>query len=107
MEGVRFLRILVMFDFPTSTKKQRKAASKFRTFLIKNGFDMLQFSVYMRICKGRECIETYMRRVKQNVPKKGNVRILPIPNSFYEKMEIVIGQKTEVEKIGKQMILDL
>ncbi|TDA63618.1 CRISPR-associated endonuclease Cas2 [Sulfuricurvum sp. IAE1] len=101
------MRILVFFDLPTGTKKQRKAAAKFRSFLIKNGFDMLQWSVYMRICKGRECIETYMRRVKQNVPKKGSVRVLPVPNSFYERMEIVVGEKTEVEKIGKQGILDL
>lgn len=104
---MRFMRILVMFDLPTRTKKNRKEASKFRSFLLKNGFDMLQFSVYMRICKGRECIETYMRRVKQNVPKKGSVRVLPIPNSFYERMEIIIGKKTEVEKVGKQGILDL
>ena len=48
-----------------------------------------------------------MRRVKQNVPKKGSVRVLPVPNSFYERMEIMIGEKTEVEKIGKQGILDL
>lgn len=101
------MRVLVFFDLPTKTKKHRKAAAAFRSFLLKNGFDMLQWSVYMRICKGRECVETYTRRVKQNVPKKGSVRILPIPNSFYERMEIVVGEKTEIEKIGKQGILDL
>lgn len=104
---MRFMRILVFFDLPTKTKKERKSAAKFRSFLFKNGFDMIQWSVYMRICKGRECVDTYIRRVKQSVPKKGSVRVLPVPNSFYERMEIVIGEKTEIEKIGKQGILDL
>ena len=104
---VRYMRILVLFDLPTKTKKNRKDAAKFRTYLLKNGFDMMQFSVYMRICKGRECIATYRRRIIQNAPQNGSVRILPIPNSFYERMEIVTGEKTEIEKIGKQGILDL
>lgn len=96
-----------MFDLPTRSKKNRKDAIKFRSFLLKNGFDMVQFSIYMRICRGRECVETYMRRVKQNSPKKGSVRLLAVPNSFYERMEIIVGDKTEMEKIGKQGILDL
>jgi CRISPR-associated protein Cas2 len=96
-----------MFDLPVSTKRGRKAAAKFRAFLLKNGFDMIQFSIYMRICKGREGIDTYTRRVKENAPKKGSVRLLPVPNSFYERMEIIVGDKTEMEKIGKQGILDL
>lgn len=101
------MRIVVFFDLPTKTKANKKAYAKFRKFLIKNGFDMLQFSVYMRICKGRECVDTYKRRIRENVPKKGNVRILPIPNSFYEKMDIIVGRQTEIEKIGKQGVLDL
>lgn len=101
------MRILVMFDLSTRTKKNRRDAAKFRTFLLKNGFDMVNFSVYMRICKGRECVDTYTRRVKENAPKKGSVRLLAVPNSFYERMEIIVGDKTEIEKIGKQGILDL
>ncbi|MBW6487533.1 CRISPR-associated endonuclease Cas2 [Sulfurimonas sp.] len=97
----------MFFDLPTRTKKNRKDAAKFRSFLIKNGFDMLQFSVYMRVCKGRACVDTFKRRVKENTPKKGNVRILPVPNSFYEKMDIIIGKQTEIKKIGKRGILDL
>ncbi|EAL6685994.1 CRISPR-associated endonuclease Cas2, partial [Campylobacter coli] len=48
----KFMRVLLMFDVPTKSKKEQKLASKFRNNLIKLGYFMLQFSVYMRICKG-------------------------------------------------------
>lgn len=101
------MRILVFFDLPTNTKKERKESSKFRKFLIDDGYDMLQFSIYVRICKGADEIDTHKRRILQKLPTKGNIRFLAITNATYERMENILGDYTQNEKKkgNKQLLL--
>jgi len=107
MKGNKFMRIIVLFDLPTNTKKERKEASKFRKFLLDDGYDMLQYSIYVRICKGADAIETHKRRISQKLPSKGNIRFLPITNATYERMENILGDLTnnEKKKGSKQLLL--
>lgn len=107
MSGEKFMRIIVFFDLPTNTKKERKEAGKFRKFLLDDGYDMLQFSVYVRICKGTDAIDTHKRRILQKLPTRGNVRFLPITNGTYERMENILGDLTQNEfrKGNKQLLL--
>lgn len=102
-----FVRILVLFDLPTNTKKERKEAQKFRKFLLDDGYDMLQYSIYVRICKGADAIDTHKRRISQKLPSKGNIRFLPITNATYERMENILGNYTqnEIQKGNKQLLL--
>ena len=66
LNGYRLMWIFAMFDLPVMTKAQRKAAMKFREFLLDQGFEKGQFSVYARFCNGKEQFETYMRRIESN-----------------------------------------
>ena len=106
MTEARFMRLLVFFDLPTATKKERKDYSLFRKFLLKSGYDMLQFSVYCRICKGQDTAERYMSHLETNLPPKGNIRAMTVTNTQYERMKLLIGIDKKEEKIGnKQLIL--
>ena len=57
-----------MFDIPTETKLQRKAASRFREFLLDQGFERSQFSVYARFVNGKEGFEAHVKRIERNLP---------------------------------------
>ena len=89
----RIMWVLVFFDLPTETKKDRKAHALFRKRLIGNGFTMFQFSIYLRHCPSRENAEVHIKRVKNMLPEKGHVGILCITDKQFGMMEIFHGQK--------------
>lgn len=88
------MRILVFFDLPVITAKEKKTAAKFRRFLLKDGYHMMQWSVYSRICNGMDAVATHQSRLKQNLPSKGSVRVLTLTEKQYESIEILVGKKT-------------
>jgi CRISPR-associated protein Cas2 len=89
----RVMWVLVFFDLPTNTKKERKEASNFRKKLLKDGFDMFQFSIYLRHCPSRENAEVHIKRVKRELPKHGKVGILQITDKQFGMMELFHAQK--------------
>ena len=95
LSGYRLMWMMVLFDLPVLTKKERKAATKFRKFLLDQGFEMSQFSVYMRFCAGKEQAEALTRTVERNVPKTGKVHILYFTDKQYENMVCFDGRKRE------------
>ncbi len=90
----KFMRILVFFDLPVVTASEKKVAAKFRRFLLKDGYHMVQWSVYSRICNGTDSIEMHKTRLKQNLPKKGSIRVLTLTEKQYESIEVLLGEKT-------------
>ena len=80
--------VLVLFDLPTETKKQRKHAAQFRKDLLQDGFSMFQFSIYTRCCPSRENAEVHIRRVKLSLPCDGYVGILCITDKQFGMMEL-------------------
>ncbi len=90
----KFMRILVFFDLPVITAKERKAATKFRNFLLKDGYHMVQWSVYSRICNGTDAVAMHKSRLNQNLPEKGSVRMLTLTEKQYESIEVLLGTKT-------------
>ena len=93
------MRLMVFFDLPVTTKAQRREATRFRNFLLKDGYYMLQFSVYVRICNGSDNINLHRRRLKANVPDNGSVRSLVITEKQYESIDLVLGTlRPEEEK---------
>ncbi len=88
----RFMRMIVFFDLPVKEKAEQKAASKFRNFLIKDGYLMVQFSVYSRVCAGYDAVKTHELRLKRNLPPNGSVRLLTITEKQYESMSILLGE---------------
>ncbi len=93
----RILWLLVFFDLPTETKKDRKAAGKFRKDLLQDGFAMFQFSIYLRHCNSRENAEVHVKRIKRLLPPKGHVGILCVTDKQFGDIELFIG-KEEVKK---------
>ena len=83
--------IFCFFDLPTSTKSQRKRASKFRHDLIEDGFTMMQFSVYTRHCGSFEAATVHINRIKRIIPKEGIVSILKFTDKQFSDIENFIG----------------
>jgi CRISPR-associated protein Cas2 len=86
LSGYRLMWITVMFDLPVITKAERKAASGFRLNLLDMGFEMSQFSVYMRFCTSSAQIETYCKKVEHSLPGGGKVNILQFTDKQYERI---------------------
>ncbi|WP_245593576.1 CRISPR-associated endonuclease Cas2 [Azospirillum halopraeferens] len=84
--------MMVLFDLPVLTKRERKAATAFRMFLLDQGFEMSQFSVYLRHCVGREQTETLSRRIEKAVPATGKVHIVLITDKQYETIVCFDGR---------------
>lgn len=83
--------VFVHFDLPTDTKKDRKAYATFRKLLLKDGFAMVQYSVYSRHCNSRENAEVHKKRVKSFLPPKGEVIIFEITDAQFGRMEFFTG----------------
>ncbi|MDD2497358.1 MAG: CRISPR-associated endonuclease Cas2 [Desulfitobacteriaceae bacterium] len=90
---IRFMRMLVFFDLPVVEKEDRKIANRFRNFLLQDGFYMVQFSVYCRICNGYDSVEIHRKRIKTNLPQKGSVRTLVVTEKQYMSMDFLVGEK--------------
>lgn len=91
----RVMWVLVFFDLPTDTRRERKVAAVFRKQLLLDGFVMFQFSIYIRHCPSQENADVHIRRVKNLLPEYGKVGILCITDKQFGKMELFYGQKQE------------
>ena len=87
----KFMRMLVFFDLPVKNKAQRREAARFRNFLVKDGFYMVQYSVYARVCLGYDGVYTHKGRVYENLPADGSVRLMVVTEKQYEAMELLLG----------------
>lgn len=101
----KFMRIIVMFDLPMVTEKEKRTATKFRKYLLDDGFIMMQFSVYSRICKNNDDLNKHINRLKINAPKSGNIRLLQVTENQYNNMIMFSGEKSVEEDISIENLL--
>lgn len=93
----RFMRIVLFFDLPTLTEKNRKEYSRFRKFLIKSGFMMLQESVYVKLALNSTTMNTLINNLEKNKPDEGLVQLLLVTEKQYSKLYMLLGEnKNEV-----------
>lgn len=92
LNAYRIMWVLVLFDLPTETKKDRKNYAKFRKEIMADGFQMFQFSMYIRHCSSRENAEVHIKRVKSILPPKGHVGIMGVTDKQFGMMEIFRGK---------------
>jgi CRISPR-associated protein Cas2 len=97
--------VLVLFDLPVVTKKERKDASQFRKNLLDMGFHMSQFSVYYRLLPGKEALEGYVRDIQNFLPPKGKVDIISITDKQYENIISFHGKIKEKRKQTPSQLL--
>lgn len=96
-----------MFDLPTETSVDRKRYRNFRNFLIKNGYSMMQYSIYSKIILNRTVLNFQKVKLKQNAPPKGSVDILIVTEKQYAGIETIVGSQeiTNQEHSTERMVI--
>jgi len=89
----RAMWLFAMFDLPVDTRKARRAYARFRKSLLREGFSMLQYSVYARYCPSEEASEAYRGHVRRCLPDEGQVRLLGVTDRQFGKMDVFFGGK--------------
>jgi len=100
--------LIVAFDLPVGTKKQRKMATDFRNYLLDDGYQMMQFSVYARACVTFARQETHIDRLKKHLPPEGSVRAIFVTRAQWERSYVIQGSpasEIEAEDIPEQIQL--
>ena len=98
LNAYRIMWIMVLYDLPTETKKQRKIAARFRKDIMRDGFTMFQFSSYVRHCPSRENSEVHIKRVEKITPEEGKICIMQFTDKQFGMMELFDSQKEEQHK---------
>lgn len=91
------MRIILMFDLPSVEKNEKKDYQIFHKELIKNGYFMMQYSVYCKPINFTRKIKTEVEKLRKKIPKQGNVRVLMVTEKQYEDMYIILGNKNANE----------
>lgn len=100
----RIMWVLVFFDLPTETKKDKKAYALFRKNLQKDGFTMFQKSIYVRHCASMENAEVHIKRVKSFLPEFGHVAIMCITDKQFGNIKVFYGTKPMVPNAPGQQL---
>lgn len=87
------MRILVFFDLPVQTGAERRAYAQFRKYLVKNGYMMLQESVYCKLAANQTAVETQVENLRKNKPPAGIVEVLTITEKQFARMEMIVGSR--------------
>ncbi|MBO4962271.1 MAG: CRISPR-associated endonuclease Cas2 [Clostridia bacterium] len=87
------MRLIVFFDLPTTSNKDLAEYRSFRKYLLKNGFVMLQESVYCKLALNNGSLELVKKQLKKNLPSGGLVQVLTVTENQFEKMEFLVGEK--------------
>jgi CRISPR-associated protein Cas2 len=93
LNAYRIMWVLVFFDLPTETKEERKKYTRFRKDMLTDGFQMFQFSIYLRHCSSKENADVHIKRVKSKLPDKGHVGIMCVTDKQFGMMEIFRGHE--------------
>lgn len=101
------MRLIVFFDLPVTTRAKKRAYVVFRRFLLKDGYDMLQWSVYSRIVNNRDDADKHLKRLERNLPTEGSIRCLEVSEKQFANMKLLLGELSFQEKrvTADQMLL--
>ena len=97
--------MFAMFDLPVDSKEARKRYSRFRKALLAEGFSMLQFSVYARYFPSEELAQPYRKRIRENLPPEGQVRLLQVTERQFGRQEVFWGRKKAATEEGPEQFL--
>lgn len=100
------MRVLVFFDLPVVTGEQRREYTKFRKFLLKSGFMMLQESVYCKLALNGTVVRGIIDNVHKNKPSEGLVQLLTVTEKQYAKMDMIVGEvKSEILDTDERLVI--
>ena len=98
MSDYRVMGILLFFDLPMDDTVAVKRYTRFRKVLIKSGYQMLQYSVYCKICPNRDTVRWHMDYLNKHLPSDGSVMVLMITEKQYQSIQYLVGNKTALDK---------
>lgn len=102
----RYMRIIVFFDLPVITTENRKNYTRFRKFLIRNGFVMMQESVYFKMALNQTIVSSVISSLKSNKPPEGLVQVLVVTEKQFSKMEMITGTyKCDVIDTDERLVI--
>lgn len=96
--------LVVAFDLPVGSKKQRKCAHDFREWLKDDGYQMIQWSVYVRACVSFARQQTHIERLKSSVPAEGRVRAVFVTRAQWERSYIIHGSAEQKPELLPEQI---
>ena len=100
------MSMLVFFDLPTETASDRRSYRRFRSFLVKNGFLMMQESVYCRLAQNFTMADAIVENIRKNKPADGLVQVLKITEKQFGKMEFIVGtKKSEILDTDERVVI--
>lgn len=105
LSGYRIMWLMLYFDLPVSTKSNRDEYTRFRNFLLDEGFEMTQFSVYMRHCASKEHSEAQVKRIEKQLPPEGKVYLINITDKQFSETIRFVQTKRISEKNPQQLVL--
>lgn len=94
----RLMRVLLFFDLPVVENDEKREYIRFRKFLLRDGYEMLQYSVYSRVCSNKDAANKHIQRAIVSAPKNGAIRALVLTEKQYGDMIIILGSLTKQEK---------
>lgn len=97
-ETRRFMRLLLFFDLPMVTKAEKRAYVQFRRFLLNDGYDMVQWSVYGRLLNGTDAEAKHLKRLTDNLPPAGAVRCMTVTEKQFAGIKLLVGMPLFQEK---------
>jgi CRISPR-associated protein Cas2 len=101
------MRLIVFFDLPMVTKTEKRAYVQFRRFLLNDGYDMIQWSVYGRLLNGNDDQAKHLKRLADNLPPAGSVRCMTVTEKQFAGIRLLVGAPRFQEKTvtASQMLL--
>lgn len=100
MSVYKYMRIIVMYDVPNNSSEENKEYTKFRKLLIKNGYSMMQFSIYIKCLNVKTKFESEVKKISKFIPSQGNIRVLAITEKQFQDMIFLKGESTINEKVN-------
>ncbi len=104
LNAYHIMGVFIFFDLPTNNNTQRKRATKFRKSLEKDGFTMMQYSVYIRHCASKESSDVHIKRIKELMPPEGQVTVLTITDKQYGDILNYWGAKSQSLPAGPKQL---
>lgn len=92
----KFMRLMLFFDLPMLTDKNRREYNRFHKYLLKNGFIMMQKSVYTKLVINNVTSGAVKQRVRENLPTDGIVELLEITEKQFSRIEYLVGEEQQL-----------
>lgn len=89
----RNMRLLLLFDLPSTEADEKREYVIFRKALFKNGYSMIQYSVYLKSINMQVKIDQEIKKLHKYIPTNGNIRAIAITEKQYQNMVMLLGKK--------------